>query len=99
MGLHFSPFSRCASSWLHRKVGAARIRLASGIGSWVKYICQGSDEQDALSALLTKVSMAQRQTNRPHYHIWKKARTGRIFYRIATPYTHRQSAQRAVKKA
>ncbi|MCY4289301.1 MAG: hypothetical protein OXC63_11970 [Aestuariivita sp.] len=42
--------------------------------------------------------MAQRQANRPHYHIWKKARTGRIFYRLATAYTHRQSAQRAVKK-
>ena len=38
------------------------------------------------------------RANRPHYHIWKKARIGRIFYRTAAPYTHRQSAQRAVKK-
>ncbi|MCY3983273.1 MAG: hypothetical protein OXE85_05080 [Roseovarius sp.] len=52
----------------------------------------------ASNAMLAIDSMTERRANRPHYHIWKKARTGRIFYRIAAPCTHRQSAQRAVKK-
>lgn len=38
------------------------------------------------------------RANRPHYHVWLLARGGRIFYKLATPYGARQSAQRAAKK-
>lgn len=31
-------------------------------------------------------------TNRPHYHVWLKAATGRIFYRLARGFHTRQAA-------
>ena len=37
--------------------------------------------------------------NRPHYHVWLKARTGRIFYRLARGFhTTRQAASQWGKR-
>ena len=37
-------------------------------------------------------------TNRPHFHIWQEARTGRIFYRLARPFHTRQAANQYGKR-
>ena len=33
--------------------------------------------------------------NRPHFHVWLQAKTGRIFYKLARPYHTRQAARQA----
>ena len=36
--------------------------------------------------------------NRPHYHVWLKARTGRIFYCLARGFQTRQAASQWGKR-
>ena len=33
------------------------------------------------------------RNNRPHYHVWRKARTGRIFYILKRGFHTRQAAR------
>lgn len=34
------------------------------------------------------------KANRPHYHVWRKARTGRIYYKLTRPFFRRQNARK-----
>ena len=37
-------------------------------------------------------------TNRPHFHVWAKARTGRIFYLIARGFHTSQAGRQWAKR-
>ena len=36
--------------------------------------------------------------NRPHYHVWLRARTGRIYYRLARGFHTRQAASKYAQR-
>lgn len=36
--------------------------------------------------------------NRPHFHVWVKARSGRAYFRLAKGYWTRQAASQAAKR-
>ena len=38
------------------------------------------------------------KVNRPHFHIWLKARGGRIYYRLAKGFHTRQAAAQSSKR-
>lgn len=46
-----------------------------------------------LSEELQDLTSAPAQANRPHFHIWVKARTGRMFYVLARAFHTRQAAR------
>lgn len=37
-------------------------------------------------------------TNRPHYHVWLQAKTGRIFYKVTRGFHTRQAAAQWAKR-
>ena len=38
------------------------------------------------------------KANRPHFHAWAKARTGRMIYRLARPFHTKQAARQWAKR-
>ena len=42
--------------------------------------------------------MTTKKVNRPHYHVWAEARTGRMLYRLARAFHTRQAARQWAKR-
>ena len=37
-------------------------------------------------------------SNRPHFHVWRMAKTGKIFYKLAKPHFTRQVAGKLARR-
>ena len=54
---------------------------------------------DNAASMLSIDNMGEElKANRPHYHLWIKAKSGRMFYRLAYPYESRQAARQWGKR-
>ena len=83
---------RHLSRFFGRSMGPARElsgRL-SGEGFLLRGICQLTGVIDS-PGLAMSIDMAM-PTNRPHFHVWLQAKTGRMFYKCR-PFHTRQTAR------